>query len=178
MATNAHTEVPSGGHGGGFPPFQRDTFASQLVWLAITFIILYVMVAKLALPRVGSIIDARKGRIEDDLADANRFQSESEAAMAAYEKALAEARNRAQTLANEARDRLNAEADKNRKSVEERLNARLADAEKAITATKTAAMANVRGIAIETAAAIVARLTGTAPAEAATAGAVDAVLKK
>jgi F-type H+-transporting ATPase subunit b len=178
MATNAHTEVPSGGHGGGFPPFQRDTFASQLVWLAITFIILYVMVAKLALPRVGSIIDARKGRIEDDLADANRFQSESEAAMAAYEKALAEARNRAQTLANEARDRLNAEADKNRKSVEERLNARLADAEKAITATKTAAMANVRGIAIETAAAIVARLTGAAPAEAATAGAVDAVLKK
>ena len=178
MATNAHTEAPSGGHGGGFPPFQKETFASQLAWLAITFVILYVMVAKLALPRVGSIIDARKGRIEGDLADANRFKSESEAAMAAYEKALGEARNRAQALANETRDRLNAEAEKNRKAVEERLNARLADAEKAIAATKTAAMANVRGIAIDTAAAIVARLTGAAPAEAATASAVDAVLKK
>jgi F-type H+-transporting ATPase subunit b len=177
MATNAHTEAPSGAHR-AFPPFEKETFASQLVWLAITFIILYVMVAKLALPRVGSILDARKGRIEGDLADANGFKSESEAAMAAYEKALAEARNRAQALANETRDRLHAEAEKNRKTVEERLNARLADAEKSIAATKSAAMANVRGIAIDTAAAIVARLTGTAPPGAATAGAVDAVLKK
>src|SRR5262245_58656075 len=114
MATNAHTEAPSGGHSGGFPPFQRDTFASQLVWLAITFILLYVMLATPALPRVGSITEASKGRIEGDIADANRFKSESDAAMAAYEKALAEARNRAQALANETRDRLHAEAEKNR----------------------------------------------------------------
>jgi F-type H+-transporting ATPase subunit b len=182
MATNApttaHTEAPSGGHSGGFPPFQKDTFASQLVWLAITFVVLYVMVAKLGLPRVGGTIAARQGRIDGDLADASRFKTESEAAMAAYEQALADARTRAQALANETRDRLHAETEKNRKALEERLNARLADAEKAIAATKTAAMSNVRGIAIDTAAAIVARLIGTAPAEAATASAVDAVLKR
>ena len=176
-AHDAHTEAPSGGHG-GFPPFERETFASQLLWLAITFVALYVMVAKFGLPRVGGILDARKGRIDGDLADASRFKNESEAAMAAYEKALAEARNRAQTHASETRDRLTAESDKNRKAVEERLNARLADAEKSITATKSAAMTNVRGIAIDTASAIVARLTGTAPPETSTASAVDAVLKK
>ena len=177
MATNAHTEVP-GEHPKGFPPFARETFASQLVWLAITFIVLYVMVARVGLPRVGSIIEARKGRIEGDLAAANGFKVESEQAMEAYEKARADARNRAQALANETRDRLNAEAEANRKAVEGRLNARLADAEKSIAATKTSAMSNVRGIAIDTASAIVTRLTGAAPAETATAAAVDAVLKR
>ena len=176
--TTERIEVPASEHGKGFPPFDRETFASQLVWLAITFIVLYVMVAKLGLPRVGSIIEARKGRIEGDLAAANRFKTESEQAIADYEKALADARNRAHALANETRDRLHAETEKNRKAVEERLNARLADAEKAIAATKTAAMSNVRGIAIETAAAIVARLTGTAPPDKAAADAVDAVLKR
>jgi F-type H+-transporting ATPase subunit b len=175
--TTEHTEVPSGGHK-SFPPFEKETFASQLVWLAITFVVLYVMVAKLGLPRVGGTIAARQGRIDGDLAEASRFKTDSENAMAAYEKALAEARNRAMTLANETHARLIAEADANRKAVEGRLNARLAEAEKSIAATKTAAMTNVRGIAIDTAAAIVARLTGTAPAEAATASAVDAVLKR
>src|SRR5262249_28417417 len=176
MATNAHPEAPSGGHA-SFPPFEKQTFASQLVWLAITFVLLYLLVAKLGLPRVGGTLAARQNKIDGDLAEASRFKTDSENAMAAYEKALGEARNRAITMANETHARLIAEADANRKAVEERLNGRLADAEKSITATKTAAMANVRGIAIDTASAIVARLTGTAPAEATIAKAVDAVLK-
>jgi F-type H+-transporting ATPase subunit b len=105
------------------------------------------------------------------------MKDESEAALAAYEKSLADARNRAQAIGAEVRDKLNAEADVNRKATEAKLNAQLADAEKQITATKSAAMANVRGIAVDAAAAIVERLTGTAPSAPAVAAAVDDALK-
>lgn len=175
MATQSHTEVP---HKSGFPPFQKETFASQLVWLVVCFVLLYVLMAKVALPRVGSIIDARRNRIDGDLADANRLKLSAEDAMAAYEKALAEARNRAQTMAAETRDKLNAEADKARKALDEQLNVKLAAAEKQIATTKTQAMTNVRTIAIDAAGAIVARLIGSAPGESSVAGAVDAVLKR
>jgi F-type H+-transporting ATPase subunit b len=176
MATQSHTEAPGGK--APFPPFQKETFASQFVWLVVCFALLYVLMAKVALPRVGSIIDARKNRIEGDLGEANRLKLSADDAMAAYEKSLNEARNRAQAIAAETRDRLHAEADKARKALEEQLNAKLASAEKQIAATKTQAMANVRTIAIDAAGAIVARLTGTAPGEGAVAGAVDAVLKR
>ena len=174
--TTAHTEAP-GGHG-VFPPFDRVTFPSQLFWLVICFALLYLITARLVQPRVAGIIDSRKNRIAGDLAEASRFRAESEQAMATYEKALADARTRAQTIASETRDRLQAEADRNRKSLEEQLNARLAEAEKQITATKSAAMSNVRGIATEAAAAIVTRLTGVTAPEPAVTAAVDAVLKR
>jgi F-type H+-transporting ATPase subunit b len=176
--TTGHTEVPSSGHGGGFPPFQKQTFPSQLFWLAIFFIALYVIASRLALPRVGGIIDKRKAQIDGDLAEANRLRGAADEALASYEKALADARARAQTIAGEMREKLQAEADKERKLLEERLNARLADAEKAIGATKAAAMANVRGIAVDAAAAIVTRLTGTSAPAAKVAAAVDAALKR
>src|SRR5215510_5979195 len=99
MADNAHTEAPGGGHKTSFPPFQKDTFPSQLLWLAISFVALYVLMAKVALPRIGSIMAARQGHIDADLGQAQRLKEQSEATLAAYEKALAEARGRAQQLA-------------------------------------------------------------------------------
>ena len=176
--TTAHTEAPGAPHKAPFPPFNQQTFPSQLFWLAICFVLLYLMTWRLVQPRVAGIIDSRRDRISGDLAEASRLKAESEQAIAAYEKALADARTRAQTIASETRDRLQAEADRNRKRLEEQLNARLAEAEKTIAATKSAAMASVRGIATEAAAAIVTRLTGvTAPGTAVTA-AVDAALKR
>lgn len=173
----ASTEQPAQGGHGGFPPFQSQTFASQLVWLAICFVLLYVLMAKLALPRVGAIIENRQKHIEGDLADASRLKGESDAAVVAYEKALADARNRAQTIANETRERQAAEAEARRKSLENELNTKLADAEKAIAATKQAAMSNVRSIAEDAARAIVERLIGETPNEKAVAAAVADVLK-
>jgi F-type H+-transporting ATPase subunit b len=176
--TAAHTEAPGGPPSEVFPPFDRDTFPSQLFWLAVCFILLYVMTARLVRPRVGGIIAGRDKRIADDLAEASRLKASSDAAIAAYEKALADARTRAQAIATETRDKLQADADRNRKSLEDQLAARLAEAEKTIAATKTAAMANVRGIAADAAGAIVTRLIGvTAPGSAVDA-AVDAVLKR
>jgi F-type H+-transporting ATPase subunit b len=178
MATQAHTEHTETPHSGGFPPFEKDTFASQLVWLAITFIALYLLISRIAIPRIGGIIEAREKRIAGDLAEAQRLKAESEAALAAYEKALAEARNRAQAMGAEIRDRLHAEAEENRKALEAKLNAELAEAEKTIAATKSAAMANVRSIAVDTAGVIVERLVGAAPAPAAVTAAVDEALKR
>ncbi len=104
--TAANTEAPGGPPNEAFPPFDRDTFPSQLFWLAICFIALYVMTARLVRPRVGGIIEGRNRRIAGDLAEASRLKGESDAAIAAYEKALADARARAQAIAAETRDKL------------------------------------------------------------------------
>ena len=176
MATNSHTEQPSG-HKGAFPPFNKTTFASQLFWLVIVFVLLYALMAKVALPRVGAIIENRQKRIADDIADAGKLKVQSDEAIAAYEKALADARARAQAIANETRDKQAAAAEATRKKLEGELNAKLADAEKTIAATKKAAMENVRGIAADATKAIVERLIGTVPADSAVDAAVSDALK-
>ncbi len=174
--TTAHTEA-EGGHGGGFPPFESSTFASQLVSLLIAFVALYLIVSRLALPRVGSVLDARQNAIEGDLAEAQKLKDESDGALKAYESELAAARSRAQAIGNETREKLNAAAEAERKTLEERLAAKLAEAEKTIAATREAAMSNVRGIAADAAGAIVQRLTGVLPDGKTTERAVDASLK-
>jgi F-type H+-transporting ATPase subunit b len=172
----AHTAA-DGGHKAPFPPFQKDTFASQLVSLLIAFVALYLIVSRIALPRVGSLLDERQNAIEGDLAAAQKLKDESDSALKAYESELAAARSRAQVISSETREKLNAAAEAERKTLEERLAVKLADAEKTITATREAAMSNVRGIAAEAAVAIVQRLTGLAPDGKAVDSAVDASLK-
>src|SRR5262249_12616100 len=102
----------------------------------------------------------------------------SDAALSGYEKSLADARGRAQALASETRDKLNAEADQARKKLEAELNGKLAKAEQTIAATKTAAMAKVQGLASHTAAASGERLVGTAPSGSAVQAAVADALKR
>lgn len=177
MATKATTEVP-GGAKAPFPPFNSETFASQLVWFAIAFVLLYVLMSRVALPRVGAIVESRSGRIADDLASAQKLKDETDAALADYEKKLADARNNAQTIASQKRDELTAEADGRRKTLEAKLHDRLQDAEKTILQTKTAAMSNVRSIATDAASAIVERLIGGKPDQAAITNAVDQSLKR
>jgi len=182
MAETTHTtatteHVPKSEEHGGFPPFQSQTFASQLVWLAIAFVLLYVLMSKLALPRVGAIIESRQKRIEDDIAEAGRLKAQSDEAVAAYENALADARANAQAIATEMREKQAAAAEARRKALEDELNVKLMDAEKTIAATKQAAMSNVRGIAQDATRAIVERLIGSAPSEQAVADAIAGVVK-
>src|SRR3979409_2511705 len=158
----AHTEA-DGGHKAPFPPFQKDTFASQLVSLVIAFVALYLIVSRIALPRVGSVLDERQNAIEGDLAEAQKLKEASDAALKAYESELAAARSRAQAIGTETREKLNAAADAERKTLEERLSVKLAEAEKTTAAPRERAMSNARGTAAEAAAAIVQRLTGLAP---------------
>jgi F-type H+-transporting ATPase subunit b len=149
-----------------------------LLWLALAFIALYLLMSRIALPRIASILEARRRRVEDDLAEAQHFKDASDAAIAAHEKALAEARGRAQTLANETRAKAAAAAQARRKEVDAKLNSRIAEAEKTIAGTRSAAMGNVRSIANEAAGAIVERLTGIAPAGEEVAEAVSKALKR
>ena len=179
MAEQAHgtsTEAPGGQHG-TFPPFNAHTFPSQFVWLALCFVLLYALMAKWALPQVARAIESRQKGIADDLAEADRLKGQSDEAIKAYEKALADARANAQAIANETRERQAAESEARRKALEDDLNRKLAEAETTIAATKQAAMGNVRGIAEDAASAIVEQLIGTKPADRAVSDAVADVLK-
>jgi F-type H+-transporting ATPase subunit b len=172
----AHTEAPAGQH--AFPPFESQNFPSQLIWLALTFVLLYALMARVALPRIGAILEARSKRIADDLAAADRFKGQADAANAAYEKSLADARTRAQAIAAETREKQAAEAEATNKRLEAELHDKLAAAERSIAATRTAAMGHVGAIAADTASAIVERLIGAAPAEHDVAAALGDIIKR
>ena len=176
QAHNTSTAVPSEKH--VFPPFNSQTFGSQLFWLVIAFVLLYALMAKWALPKVAGVIESRQKHIDDDIAEAGRLKQQSDEAVAAYEQALAEARGRAQAIANETRDKQAKQADAAHKAIEDELGARLAQSDKTIAATKATAMSNVRGIAEGAAAAIVERLVGSTPNEKAVADAVADALKR
>jgi F-type H+-transporting ATPase subunit b len=168
--TEAHGDAA---HDAGFPPFATETFGSQLLWLAITFAALYFLLSRLVLPRLTGIIEGRRDTIARDLDDAAAMKTRAEEAGTAYDKALAEAKGRAQALAQETRAKLSLESETKRKVLEADLAKRLAEAETFIASTKAQAMGNVRGIAVDTATAIVERLTGKAPTPQAVEAALD-----
>ncbi|WP_337996911.1 F0F1 ATP synthase subunit B' [Oleispirillum naphthae] len=160
------------------PQFDPTSFASQLFWLAVTFITLYVLMSKVALPRVGDILEERQKRISDDLDMAERLKSETEAAIAAYEKALAEARSAAQAEISRVMDANAAEAAARHKKLEEQLSAKITESEEHIHAAHREAMAEVGGIAAEVAAAIVERIAGVKADAEGLAPVVEAIAKE
>lgn len=155
--------VPSAAPGkgpGGFPPFDPATFAPQLVWLVLTFSMLYWLMSRVALPRIGGVITERRDRIERDLSEAQRLKAETDAALKAYEQSLADARGKAQGLAKETRDKVASDLDRNRHKADQDNAAKVAEMEKLIADGKTRALASVNDIATETATAIVGKLLG------------------
>ena len=171
----AGTEVPAGeAHGSSFPPFDTTHFPSQLLWLAITFGLFYIFLKRVALPRIGGILEVRRDRIAHDLDTAARMKEEADEAVAAYEQELADARARSNSIAQEARDKAKAEADVERRKAEDALNAKLAEAEGRISALRASALKDVGAIAESTATEIVRSLVGGSADKAAVAAAVKA----
>src|SRR5271157_1736971 len=164
-----------GGAHSSFPPFDASTFPSQLVWFAIAFGFLYWFMSKRALPQLGAVIEGRKAQIARDLDDATATHQRANAAAAVHERTLAEARAKAQSLAQAARDAAAADAQAKRKVLEDELAAKLAAAEREIAATRSEAMSHVVEVAREAAAAIVERLAGRPADPAAVAAAVNSV---
>lgn len=157
----AHTEVPHGEEAhGAFPPFDPATFPSQLLWLAITFGLFYLFLKKVVLPRIANILEVRHDRIAQDLDQAALMKSEADAAVAAYEQDLAEARAKANKIGQEARDKAKADAEAERKKIEASLDEKLSGAEASIAAIKASAMKEVGTIAEDTATAIIEQLVG------------------
>jgi F-type H+-transporting ATPase subunit b len=153
----AHTEQAEGG---SFPPFDPHYFPSQLLWLAITFGLFYLFLKKVVLPRVGGILEVRRDRIAQDLDQAARMKSEADAAIAAYEQELADARAKANAIGQEARDSAKAAAEAQRKEIEKGLDSKLGESEARIASIKASAMQEVGSIAEDTAAEIVQHLIG------------------
>ena len=160
------------------PQLNIGDFAPQLVWLAISFVLLYFLMSRLALPEIGKVLDDRKSRIATDLAEAAKLRDATEAAIAGYEQALAAARARAQGIARAAREEMNAEIEKQRAEIDAQINSRMGDAEQRITALKEAAVGHISQIATETAEALVARFTGMPASRAELMSTVNEVLGK
>jgi F-type H+-transporting ATPase subunit b len=151
-------------HGGGvFPPFDGATFASQIFWLLVTFGILYYLMVRVIVPRIGAILEERSDRIVGDLAEAEQLKEASRQVIATYERELADARRQAQVIAEERRAEVNAEITAKRTATETALSARLAEAEQRIAGITRDALAGVDTIAAEAAQAVVARLAAVTP---------------
>jgi len=160
------------------PQLNPLDWAPQLIWLAITFGILYLLMKQVALPKIGSVIEMRRERIASDLETAEKFRRETQEAIAAYEQALAEAKAKAHAIAQETRDRLKDEVAAERADLDRDLAAKSAEAEARIDAAKVSALKEVNAVASDTAAEIVRRLIGVAPAAPEIASAVAAARKE
>jgi len=170
-AAKTGTEVP---HGAGFPPFKTETFPSQIFWLVITFTFLFVVMWRVAGPRIAAVIGERKQQIDGDLAAADKHRKDAEAAQAAYQSALAAARGRAQKTAEQARNLVADEIEKARAAAEIEAKEATVQAEARIAATRQEAAEHVTIAAQDAAAAIVVRLIGATVSPEEVAAAVKA----
>jgi F-type H+-transporting ATPase subunit b len=159
------------------PQLNPLDWGPQLIWLLITFGILYLLMVKVALPRIGSVLEARADRIKNDLAEADKLRRQTEEAIAAYEQALAEAKQKAHAIIEEGRAKLKAETAAERAKLDAELTKRGSEAEKRIEAAKISAMREVNAVAADVAADIVRQLIGIAPPKAEVEKAVAAMRK-
>lgn len=151
-------------HEGVFPPFQTENFAPQLVWLVVIFGVLYLLMSRIALPRVGGIIENREAKISSDLDASRDMQEKAKAAAAANDENLRLRREEAQAIGREAQQKIANETAAQRSRAEAEAAEKIRAAEERIAAAKNSALANVEHIALDAAAAIVEKLTG-APAD-------------
>jgi F-type H+-transporting ATPase subunit b len=155
------------------PQLIAADFLPQLIWLAITFAALYFIISKFAVPKIGSAIEQRHGRIAADVAEAARLKEDTEKAISDYETALAEARSNAHTIVSENRAEMNAMISKEAAEFDAQLSKKLASAEAKIAKTRDAAMSQVSAIAGDTTEAIIAQLLGSKPSKTAISKAVS-----
>jgi F-type H+-transporting ATPase subunit b len=142
------------------PQLDVTTFVPQLFWLAITFAALLLLMTLLALPHVGKALDARRHRLDDDLARAAEMKSEADAVVAVYQKTLAEARAAAQAAIKESAERLAAEAAERQRQLAVSLAQEIQAAERRIAEAKEHALTDIRGVAVEIASLTALKLTG------------------
>lgn len=175
----AHADAAHGAeHKAGMPQLATETFAGQVFWLAICFVVLFAVLTFLVLPRIRRVLETRRARIAGDLTAAGVAKAEADAALKAYEAAVNDARARGRALAEDTRKAAKAESDAKRAAAEAGLSTKIADAEAQVAATKSAALANIRAVASEAAAEIYARLAGESIGAADAEAAVDAAMAR
>lgn len=177
-AASEHHDDAQAAEKGGLPQLDTKTFASQLFWLLLSFGGLFILMSKVALPRVGGVIEARTAKISGDLDRAGQAKAQTESIIAEYEKALTEARQTATKAIAQTKVEADGEAARRVAELAAVLAERQAKAEEEIAAAKTAALSNVAAVAAEAAAAAVAKLSGVTVSEEQASGAVDGALKE
>lgn len=160
------------------PQFDPSVFSPLLVWLVITFVALYLLMSKFALPKVAAIIDARAERIEGNLAKAETIRAEAAGVLAAYEKAIADAKSSAQAEIAKVQAQIAADTAKREAEFAHRLGVQTQAAEARIKASKAEALAQVKSIATDLAGGIAAKLSGAAVDTASASAAVEQALKE
>jgi F-type H+-transporting ATPase subunit b len=160
------------------PQFDSSTFTPQLFWLLLTFSVLFVAMWRHALPRLSGILEARRQRIASDLEKAAAFKAEAEQVAAEYEKALAEARDKAAAALKQAGAELAAEAAKRHEVFGKELAARTGEAEQRIAAARDQALGNIKTVAEETAGAATAKLIDVEPSSEQLRDAVEDAIRR
>ncbi|HEY1723449.1 MAG TPA: F0F1 ATP synthase subunit B' [Magnetospirillaceae bacterium] len=160
------------------PQLDVTWFPTQLVWLAITFIALYAVISLIAVPRIGGVLEERQRRIDDDLGRATALKAEAEAAIAAYEKSMTEARNGSRELLRKAADALIKESEERQKALGDKLAEQIKAGEARITASKKAALAEVQTIATDLARAAALKLADVTIDETGAAAAVRSAMSE
>jgi len=166
------------GGGGGMPQLDPSSFPSQLFWLVVSFLVLFLLMWKVALPRVGEVIEQRQQKVSADLERAEKLKEEVEQVTAEYEKLLSEARASAQEEFRKTQDQLKTEHDNRIARHDTELTAMISEAEGRIADARKEAMAELQSLAEEIAADSVAKLTGTKPQAAAVKKAVASAAKE
>lgn len=157
---------PAGGHGKehaegtAFPPFDPQYFAGQIFWLLISFAILYYMLARVFLPRIGQTLEDRSNRIADDLDTAAHMQAEAENASQAYDRALSDARAKAHNVAESTRQSVDAEIEAEMAEADAEAAKQAEVAEARIRTIRTAALSNIDSIAADVAQAAAQAVSG------------------
>ncbi len=155
------------------PQFDVTSFPSQIFWLVVTFVVLYFVMSKLVLPRVGTVLQDRQEKIAEDLDRAAQLRKDAEEITATYEAALADARAKAQVLYRETSDALAAGATKRQQEAGAAIAARIAEAEQRIGAARTEAMAQIKTVATDVAGAAIAKVAGVNVDSGRLAGEID-----
>ncbi|RWR07971.1 F0F1 ATP synthase subunit B' [Paenirhodobacter populi] len=150
----------------GMPQLDFSSFPNQIFWLLVALVVTYLVLSRLALPRISAILAERQGSIAGDIAAAEEYKLKAKEAEAAYEKALAEARSQAQKIVGEARAEIKKDLDAAIATADEKIAARAAESEARIGEIRAGALASVRSVAQDAAAEIVAALGGKADADA------------
>ncbi len=154
----------------GMPQLDFHSFAPQLVWLAIAFVALYLVMSKLAVPAISDTLAKRQAKIQSDLDAAEKANEDTRALVAAYEKRLADAREESRRLQRQQAEADSAVATTRLAELGEKLNGRIAEAEKRIAGQRDTVMAGLEQMAGEIAQNVYAKLAGQ-PADGAALGA-------
>jgi F-type H+-transporting ATPase subunit b len=146
--------------GGGMPQLNASTYASQILWLVITFAVLYYLLRTKALPRVADILEARQERISNDLDKAAALRAEAEEAAEEYAKVLANAQAKASDAIKTTRDAVSADIGARTAALDKELGAKITAAEASVRKARDQAMGELEGVAVEVAQAATKRLVG------------------